>query len=324
MSINLTNLRVFREIMKTGSMSEAARNLNRTQPAISLALKNLETALGFELFVRDTRKLKPVPEAHYLFSEADEVLVRVNQLQRNMQQFASGQRGSLNVAAMPGITAVLLPEFLSEFTRDKPQVKLTLHTRSTTQLNEMVSSQGVDFGMGDFDSVGKPPAHTSVTRISGQCQVALPVDHPLLNTDNALSLEAIVKYPMAILEAQSEFALKIRNTCTDHGHADNIRFRSQTVLPILHFVASGLCGAVVDPLSVVTAQRLGIADKRIVFRELDEQILYDYSLLVPKFRPVSTLAKQMIEAWQAHVMDILTTMSAQPISRPEIQNHSSA
>jgi len=244
--------------------------------------------------------------------EADEVLLRVNQLQRNMQQFASAERGSISVAAMPGITPVLLPEFFSEFTRSRPEVKLTLHTRSTTQLIEMVSSQGVDFGMGDFDSTREPPAHTGVTRISAQCQVALPKDHPLASNKKALSLESVVTHPMAILEAQSAFALNIRNACTEYGYADNIRFRSQTALPIIQFVASGLCCAVVDPLAVETAERLGISDGRIVFKELEEPIVYDYSLLVPKFRPVSTLAKQVIDAWQAHVMEILTTRNAQP------------
>ena len=59
--MNLNQLTVFHEVMTTGSISQAARNLGRTQPAISLALKALEDTLGFQLFQRQGRALLPVP-----------------------------------------------------------------------------------------------------------------------------------------------------------------------------------------------------------------------------------------------------------------------
>ncbi|MBT8154686.1 LysR family transcriptional regulator [Epibacterium ulvae] len=57
--------------LETGSMARAAANLGSIQPAISLTLRSLEESLGIVLFDRDTRNLKPVPEANYLLSEAD-------------------------------------------------------------------------------------------------------------------------------------------------------------------------------------------------------------------------------------------------------------
>ena len=48
--MNIMQLTVFREVMETGSISQAARQLGRTQPAISLAIKNFEKALDLTLF----------------------------------------------------------------------------------------------------------------------------------------------------------------------------------------------------------------------------------------------------------------------------------
>lgn len=70
--MNLQQLAVFREVMETGSVSAAARNLGRTQPAVSASLKTLEDSLGMALFHREGRRLIAVPEAHYLLSEATE------------------------------------------------------------------------------------------------------------------------------------------------------------------------------------------------------------------------------------------------------------
>ena len=50
--MNFTQLTVFREVMESGSISQTARKLGRTQPAISLAIKTLEKSLGLSLFDR--------------------------------------------------------------------------------------------------------------------------------------------------------------------------------------------------------------------------------------------------------------------------------
>ncbi len=58
--MNFTQLTVFREVMDSGSISQTAKKLGRTQPAISLAIKNLERSLGLSLFERRGRQLVPV------------------------------------------------------------------------------------------------------------------------------------------------------------------------------------------------------------------------------------------------------------------------
>ena len=50
--MNLKQLSAFREVMLTGSVSEAARNLYRSQPAISSLIAGLEDDIGFKLFAR--------------------------------------------------------------------------------------------------------------------------------------------------------------------------------------------------------------------------------------------------------------------------------
>ena len=111
--MNLQQLAVFREVMETGSVSAAARNLGRTQPAISASLKALEANLGMELFEREGRKLVPVPEAHYLLSEAAEILTRVTATEMNLVGMRNRSKGSLRIVAMPGPSVYLLPDFVS-------------------------------------------------------------------------------------------------------------------------------------------------------------------------------------------------------------------
>ena len=55
--MNLKQMAAFRELMLTGSVSEAARNLNRTQPSVSHMIATLEDDLGMKLFVESVLNL---------------------------------------------------------------------------------------------------------------------------------------------------------------------------------------------------------------------------------------------------------------------------
>ena len=145
--MNLSQLNVFREIMNTGSISQAARNLGRTQPAVSLALKALEDDLGLKLFERRGRRLSPAPEAQYLLSEATGVLDRLAQVSRAMQSMRTAESGKLSLAAMPGTATMVFPRFVSGVLARSPNVTVSLLTRSSTQIRELGRSQSIDFGM---------------------------------------------------------------------------------------------------------------------------------------------------------------------------------
>ena len=149
--MNLIQLNVFREIMETGSISQAARNLGRTQPAVSLALKSLEESLGVQLFERRGRRLSPAPEARYLHSEASGILNRLAQVSRAMQSLRSAEVGQLALAAMPGPATHLFPKFMSDVMARSPGVTVSLHTRSSTQIRELSRSQAIDFAFSDYD-----------------------------------------------------------------------------------------------------------------------------------------------------------------------------
>lgn len=309
--MNLTHLTVFREVMKTGSMSQAANNLGRTQPAISLALKGLEQSLGMVLFDRDTRNLRPVPEAYYLLSEADNVLVQMAQLKRTMERLQAGDEGEVHLAAMPGVATVLFPDFLSNLTKDHPNVSLSLHTRSSTQLRELVSSQGVDMGFGDFEADHSRTLQTDVTVISGDSFLALPKTHPFARKE-AVQIAELSGETFGAMQPEHAFERRRQSAFAKHGADVQIKVRSQTVLPLLQFVAQGQCCALVDPLTVASANLLGKAEKRIVFRPVSGPIRYDYAILVPNMRPQSALSRMVASAWEDHIIGTLDALGAAP------------
>ena len=71
MRIKYRQLEVFSALMESGSVSGAAELLSLSQPAISIALSNLEEEVGFRLFHRTKGFFAPTPEATLLHIEVE-------------------------------------------------------------------------------------------------------------------------------------------------------------------------------------------------------------------------------------------------------------
>lgn len=307
--MNLQQLAVFREIMTTGSMSAAARNLHRTQPAVSAALKTLEDTLGMELFQRHGRRLVPVPEARYLLSEATEILDKVSAARANLEGMRDRVRGALRIVTMPGPSAFLLPAFVSRFTKGAPDIRITLSTRSSPQIVSLMAAQSFDIGFCDLG------AQKAMSRLLPQelfrtdvtwcdCLCALPADHHLADRAviSAMDLDG---QPMGTLQPGHTTVSAIRDAFDSCGAALDCRVDAQFFLPLLHFVEAGQICAIVDPLSAESyRQQTGNAG-RVRFVPFEPAVPFAYALITPQQHPPSRVAHDFAQRWQAFVDDVV-------------------
>ena len=335
--MNLTQITAFRAVMDSASLSAAARKLGRTQPAISLSIRALEEALGLKLFERQGRQLIPVPEAHYLHAESGAILDRLAGVTRTMQSLAGGTAGVLSVSAMPGPAAYVFPHFIANAIDTLDQVSLSITSRSSEQIAELVRSQSIDFGFcdaplgslqgdaapapipqtGETDqtSEAKPAAEAEqsylLDRISADCFLALPEDHPLCRFD-IVPIAALDGAPMGALQARHMHQKRTLAAFAQSGARFRQVIESQTFLPLLQFIRTGKCLAVVDPLSVINDRPQTGHDSRVVFRPLAQPIRYDYAILSPRYRPLSQVAQKLRSGWMTHLYDLLASIEAAP------------
>lgn len=309
--MNLTQLTVFREVMQSGSISQTARKLNRTQPAISLALKNLEKSLDISLFERRGRRLIPVPEAQYLLAEATAVLDRLDTVSGTLRELRNAQAGSLSVAAMPGPSAYILPRFISRNVPDMARSQISFASRSSGQVRELASTQSIDFGFADvIDVQGAQPQYTAQV-ISADCYCALHVGHPLAGHAR-LGVRELDGIAMGTLYEGHPLVRQLHKTFEDAGASFVTTIAAQFFLPLIPFIAQGQCVAIVDPLTVVTERHLDSARGQIVFVPFDAPFRYDYATLTPAHRPLSVFAAQLKDKWHREVFDTLTDLGARP------------
>ena len=293
--MNFKQLAAFREVMLTGSISEAARNLSRTQPAISAQISGLEDEIGLKLFVRQGARVHPNPEAQYLFDEANSILDRLETVKKTLEDISDLQTGVLRIVSIPGPSVFFLPNIIADFVKQKPGVRVTLSSRSSIQAQRSISTQEYDVGLADFGSgkaVDSRLINHTVIEFQGLC--ALLESDPLAQKD-VIHARDLDGKPIAASEKSHPIHTYIQSSFDEAKSRLNCRFETLFFLPALQYVERGLAYAIVDPICAESYQFYNAGKQRIVFRPFLPTVQISLTVMSPVHRPLSSIAQAFLE-----------------------------
>lgn len=139
MKADLEWFRTFKAVFETGTMSEAAKILNISQPGVSLHLNSLEAYIGHQLFERTTRKLVPTGRARILYQQLFYSLSKLEEVEHSFQKKGDRGRSTLNVGIFPGLYHQILEPFLSQL-----PFNLVVYLENNEKLLKLLESDTVD------------------------------------------------------------------------------------------------------------------------------------------------------------------------------------
>ena len=140
--IDLESLAFFKSVVDTGSVTQAARQMNRVQSNVTTRIRNLEERLGVQLFLRHGNRLKLSAEGEVLRGYAERILRLSSEAESAM--LLRAPQGTLRLGTLESTAAARLPPFLSRFHERYPDVFIELVTGSTSRLLDMVQRYEVD------------------------------------------------------------------------------------------------------------------------------------------------------------------------------------
>ena len=142
MRSTLAQLETFYWIGRLGSFRAAARHLNLTQPAVSLRIRELETALKGQLFERANQKVLLSSEGVRLMPIAERMLALADEAEGGGR--TDSLRGLLRVGAVDTVAMLCMTQFLSEMKRRYPGLRIALSVEVSTQLAARVRDREID------------------------------------------------------------------------------------------------------------------------------------------------------------------------------------
>ncbi|WP_028304544.1 LysR family transcriptional regulator [Oceanospirillum maris] len=184
--LKIAQLRHFVWVAELKGFHAAAEKAHRTQPAISLSIRDLETKLGESLFEKrnaKTAKTELTPFGQYFLPKAKELITHHDRVAEDMTLLAEHRTGHLRIASIPSIATRILPELLLQFMADSPELHISFYDGNSDAVLNMVESQEVDFGVASlfYQQEHSDKAFTPIW--DDQVGVVCPFDHPLAGRD---------------------------------------------------------------------------------------------------------------------------------------------
>ncbi len=144
--IKLQQLRYFVLVAELKSYHAAAERAARTQPAISLALRELEDRLGQPLFERGN-KAELTPYGRDCLPKARALLEHYTRAVEEMAMAAESRIGRVSLACVPSFASQMLPDILNRFTAEHPRVHISVEDDTAEHVRQRVLEGRIDFGV---------------------------------------------------------------------------------------------------------------------------------------------------------------------------------
>lgn len=296
--MDLRLIEMFQAVMRYRSVTEAARSLGVSQPAVSAALGRLEKDVGFALFRREGRHIAPTPEALLLNEEAARALAGFAQLEDAAAGISAGRRGTLTIATNPTPGISWLPSVVSRFRRERPAVNVRLLTRSSDNVRSMVSARAFDLGLAE------PPFDRSDTvlgRYRFRLQCVLPADHALAAHEEITP--ALLEGQDLIVTSQSRSSYgAVARAFQSSGALFQPVIECEFIAIAINLVIHGAGICLADPISIAeNSQHFGHGGGLAV-RRFSPEIIYEVALLRPAIGDLSRLATEFAAALDDYLL----------------------
>lgn len=147
MDINLEYYRVFYQAAKLGSITMAAEQLCISQPAVSQAVKQLETALGSRLFVRTSKGVHLTQEGQLLFGYVERGLTMIVDGEQTLRRMQDLDTGEVRIGASDMTLQFYLLPYLEKFHEQYPGIKVSVSNAPTPETMRSLHDGKIDFGV---------------------------------------------------------------------------------------------------------------------------------------------------------------------------------
>lgn len=146
MRITLRQLSVFRSLYETHRVSASAARLHLSPSAVSQSLKELESALGARLFVRESKGLTPTPAALTLLPYATLLVDKADEVEALFAEAGEGRAGTLAVGANRRFGIYVLSRRLMHMKRRMPAIETSLMIEDNDVVEDAVAGHLIDVG----------------------------------------------------------------------------------------------------------------------------------------------------------------------------------
>lgn len=269
-------LRLFQDVARCHSFSQAASLHGITQSAASQRIGQLEKKLGVTLLDRSVRPLQVTDAGQTFLDGIDDVLARYDRLERRVSALAETPQGEVRVAAIYSAGIDLLRELQSAFHDAFPKATVSIRYEKPEGVYERVLGGECDLGIVSYPQRWRK---VSVVPLRDEPMVAVcPPGHEMIERFDPVPASELQRWPMAAFDVDLPVGRRVRQYLRDHGELPEIVASFDNI----------------DTLkaAVRATGQFAILPKRTVAREVASGELVAVPLTPPLVRPLGIVFKR--------------------------------
>jgi len=284
--MNLQQLEAVCGIARHGyNMTAAAEALGRTQSALSRQLKELESELGVQIFVRTRNKIVGLaPHGEQVMRVGQRVLKDLKALAQVAHEDSPEARGELRIATTHVHARYMLPATIKAFTKRYPGTVLTLEQCDPRQCRALIAAGDADVGVITMSQKPADPIVTIPAYRIPRCVIA-PIGHPL-SREPVLTLKKLAEYPLVAYPATFSGRIVVEDVFTRAGLTPRIVCSATDADVCKAYVEIGMGVAVLAKMAYDP-----VADKGLV--AMDAAHLFPSAVLSLVFRKHDYLTRPL-------------------------------
>lgn len=245
--MQLETLKMFADVVETGSFSRAAQLNHVTQSAVSQQIRALESRYEQRLLSRSARQVTPTPAGERLFRGCKEVLARFEEVEQEIREQAKEASGTCAVSSIYTVGLHELHSIQKLLLRTHPKVNMRLNYRRSDQVYDDVVLGAADLGL-----VAYPQARPGVDVIAfreDKLALVLPPGHALASKGK-VTMASVVGLPFIAFDREAPSRKGIDKLFRDRGFDLTPSMEMDNVETIKRAVELGL-GVSILPLPTV-------------------------------------------------------------------------
>jgi DNA-binding transcriptional LysR family regulator len=243
--MDINQLEVLVTVARERSFSRAAEVLDRTQPAISQAIRRLETDVGEKLFDRSSKDGTLTPAGQVLLVHAKQMLNLRTQAHHAIDEMRDLLHGKVTISANEHTVFYLLP-VIEEFRQRHPLIKIEVHRGVASRIPEQITAREVELGVISFTP--DDDSLRSVSVMGDELVLIVSPKHRLARTKQVsihdLGLELFIAH-----NAPSPYRQKVLEAFEKHKTKLNIGIELPSLEAIKRLVENGAGVALVPRLT---------------------------------------------------------------------------
>ena len=299
--LNVRHLAVFRAVVRTGSVTTAARMLHVSQPAVTKTLRLLEERIGLPLFVKIKGRLVCTPEADTLMPEVERLFGNVEAVAHLADEIREGYAGSITIATVATLSASLVPTSMTRFHAEYPNVRFDVKALATRHVLEYVNSGQVDIGVLDLLIGGGDVETHELCRAEVAC--IMREDHALAKR-RWLGPADLANETLVCFADDTMTGWRVRDAFRASGIPCHVTFSVNHTMTAYALARSGRAIAIVDPFPMVSGAYAGLT-----MRSFRPSIEIKPTAVFSRTRPVSQIARKFLQQMASVVDEMIAGSS---------------